>query len=376
MSSPNQAGVYAVSAILMAASAMAVGLRFCVRRLKKVSFLSDDYLAAFSMLFGWALAIILIVGAARGTLGTHTLLNPTTGAVEVTWHEIDTSKLAGISQLLTIIALGALTLSVVMLYRRIFVGQTFRFVSLIVCILIMAWTVAFFFATLFECGRDFSLLWQSLATFKYDCADYKNIQLGHAVSDVVTDLIVLTLPLPVIWKLHMDTARKIALSFIFLLGLFSTAAGTAHLAIVAEDIYETTTGSRDVRGVETNATVWSYVEVCVGVVAACLPTLRPIIDRRTPESIVNSMRSKLSLNSVTSANGRRVLASNTGSSKSETRDYEMLAPERLQGDVSSIITDSIESGDGNTQLAKVTDNRVHVQNGVTIKKDRAAAHTT
>ncbi|EHK97150.1 hypothetical protein M7I_7104 [Glarea lozoyensis 74030] len=77
------------------------------------------------------MAIVLIIatdkliftGAARGTLGTHTLQNPNTGAVIVTWHEIDTSKLAGISQLLTIVALGVLKMSVVMLYRRIFIGQ-------------------------------------------------------------------------------------------------------------------------------------------------------------------------------------------------------------------------------------------------------------
>lgn len=38
------------------------------------------------------LLMLLTTGAARGTLGTHTQRNPTTGAVVVTWHEIDTSK--------------------------------------------------------------------------------------------------------------------------------------------------------------------------------------------------------------------------------------------------------------------------------------------
>ena len=34
------------------------------------------------------------IGAARGTLGTHTLRNPKTGAIIPTWHEIDTSKVS------------------------------------------------------------------------------------------------------------------------------------------------------------------------------------------------------------------------------------------------------------------------------------------
>lgn len=47
--SPNQAGVYTVSAILSFASTLAVGLRFQARRIKKASFGSDDYLSALSM---------------------------------------------------------------------------------------------------------------------------------------------------------------------------------------------------------------------------------------------------------------------------------------------------------------------------------------
>lgn len=86
-------------------------------------------------------------------------------------------------------------------------------------ILIALWTIAFFFATIFECGSNLGLLWQSLQTFKADCGKYKYIQLGHAASDVATDLIVLALPLSVIWTLRMTGTQKLALSLIFLLGL-------------------------------------------------------------------------------------------------------------------------------------------------------------
>lgn len=90
--------------------------------------------------------------------------------------------------------------------------------SLGALILVIAWTVSFFFATIFECGRDMSLLWQSLKTFKENCGIYKYVQLGHAGSDVITDILVLSIPVPIIMKLHMDPGRKISLVFIFLLG--------------------------------------------------------------------------------------------------------------------------------------------------------------
>ncbi|EPE28839.1 hypothetical protein GLAREA_09960 [Glarea lozoyensis ATCC 20868] len=357
--------------LLIFFSTLAFGLRIGARRLKKVPLKSDDYLSGLATLFTWAMAIVLIIGAARGTLGTHTLQNPNTGAVIVTWHEIDTSKLAGISQLLTIVALGVLKMSVVMLYRRIFIGQQFRMISLIVAIMIVAWTVSFLFATIFECGRDLGLLWKSLSTFKKNCGKYKYIQIGHAGSDVITDLIVLALPLPTIWTLRLSETRRFALSLIFLLGLLSTAAGAARLAIVGKDIYGTRTGSRDVRAVETNAMVWSYVEVGVGVVAACLPTLRPWLHRRTPESIVNSVRSKISLQSLGSRSKHGAHESVTETSKSdiELQEYEMLTPKRSNHELNSTVTaDRIERVDDGNSILNIP-GKIHVQHGVTVEAE-------
>ena len=43
--------------------------------------------------------------------------------------------------------------------------------------------------------------------------------------------------------------------------------------------------------------VWSQVEASVGVIAACLPTLKPLLHGQSPESILRSLRSRLSLHS-------------------------------------------------------------------------------
>lgn len=114
---------------------------------------------------------------------------------------------------------GTLKLSVLLLYRRIFISPVFRHVSLAMITLVAIWVVSFFFATLFQCGRNPEWFWQSSAAVKEHCGDYKYIQLGHASSDVATDLMVLATPLPMIWRLHMSTIHKISLTFIFLLGL-------------------------------------------------------------------------------------------------------------------------------------------------------------
>ncbi|KAI9743050.1 MAG: hypothetical protein M1818_003345 [Claussenomyces sp. TS43310] len=301
ISSPNQAGCYAAAVVLLIASTAAVGGRFHIRlRVKKAPIGFDDVFIVLSLALSWALAIVLIYGAARGTVGTHTRQNPVTGLIIVTPHENEISKLAYISQMISIVAYGSLKLSVLLLFRRIFVGKVFKTVSILATIVVVLWTVAFFFATLFQCGSRPSWLWQSPKAVATHCSDYKYIQLGHATSDVATDLVVLAIPIPIIWKLHMSPPQKLALLVVFLLGYISTAAATARVVFVTKDLYKTTTGARDIRGEETNVMVWGYVEAGVGVIAACLPTLRPLLNSRMPESIVNSVRSKLSLNSIRS----------------------------------------------------------------------------
>ncbi|OKL55997.1 hypothetical protein UA08_08795 [Talaromyces atroroseus] len=247
-SSPDQAGCYAVAAILLVFSTLAVSGRLSVRRMKRAPIGVDDI-------------------------------------------SISVSLLAYISQMISIVAYGALKLSVLFLFRRIFIGPLFSKVSLLALVIVSAWTVAFFFATLFQCGTIPSRLWSSPRDVATYCSSYKYIQLGHATSDVATDIVVLTIPMPIIWRLHMTTRQKLGLLIVFMLGYMSTAAATARIVFIAQDLY----------GEESNVMVWGYIEASIGVIAACLPTLRPLMKARMPESIVNSARSKLSLNSLPSS---------------------------------------------------------------------------
>lgn len=42
---------------------------------------------------------------------------------------------------------------------------------------------------------------------------------GNAVPTIITDILLMILPLPYVWKLHLPAAGKIALSGIFLFGI-------------------------------------------------------------------------------------------------------------------------------------------------------------
>ena len=114
---------------------------------------------------------------------------------------------------------GAIKLSVLFLYQRIFLGKIFRIYSIAMCCIIASWSLAFFFAFAFQCGTHPEYWWTSIETITKYCDNDKWSDLGFAVSDVATDLMVLVTPLPIIWRLQMLPAEKIGLSVIFLLGL-------------------------------------------------------------------------------------------------------------------------------------------------------------
>ena len=118
-----------------------------------------------------------------------------------------------------IMAFGAIKLSVVLLYRRIFVGSLFNRYSLIMCALIILWSASFLFTSAFACGTNIAYLWRGPATMKEYCLDVGAVNLGFGVSDVSIDIMILVTPIPIVWKLKMSMANKIGLMAVFLLGL-------------------------------------------------------------------------------------------------------------------------------------------------------------
>ena len=99
------------------------------------------------------------------------------------------------------LTLGTIKLSVILLYRRIFIGRLFNHYTLALCALIAFWSLSFIFATAFQCDAHIECWWSSISTMREHCVDTAALSLGFGISDVITDLMVLAIPLPIIWKL-------------------------------------------------------------------------------------------------------------------------------------------------------------------------------
>jgi hypothetical protein len=96
---------------------------------------------------------------------------------------------------------------------------------------------------------------------------------GGSVPNVITDLILVVFPLPYVWSLHAPITQRIVLGGMFALGIFVSIVSMIRLSI----LLDTAGGTLDLTYTFKDVYLWSLVEINVGLICTCLPSLRPIL---------------------------------------------------------------------------------------------------
>ena len=106
------------------------------------------------------------------------------------------------------------------------------------------------------------------------CGDTTAAFASLGLLDVVFDIVVFSLPIPMLYRLQVPTHAKIALIATFGLGIFSIVA--AIIKLVA-----TIRINSNMRFEEAQVwrAYWCTIECSVGIIVACVMTLRPLLDR-------------------------------------------------------------------------------------------------
>ena len=112
---------------------------------------------------------------------------------------------------------GFTKLSILFLYRRIFRGRVFGILSSVLGWLIAAFIIAFFFEGMFQC-KPISSNWGSPMDMMANCVDQTPSFISFTLVDLILDALLLCFPLPLVMKLQMPTARKLAVMGMFMLG--------------------------------------------------------------------------------------------------------------------------------------------------------------
>ncbi|KAK3322918.1 hypothetical protein B0H66DRAFT_620861 [Apodospora peruviana] len=124
-------------------------------------------------------------------------------------------------------------ISALFFYRRVFVSEAIRIPTLVLIVIIALYDVAQILILWIRC-LPFSLPWYE----DVDCMMPWTLCLPSAIFSIITDVLVIAMPMPGLWHLRMNRSDKIRLTCVFSGGFLVTGVSIARLvaAVVADPL--------------------------------------------------------------------------------------------------------------------------------------------
>ncbi|RII09966.1 hypothetical protein CUC08_Gglean005956 [Alternaria sp. MG1] len=165
--------------------------------------------------------------------------------------------------------IGFIKIAFLLFFLQIFPDKRFRATIWGVIVLNIASMIAFTFGVAFIC-TPVSFMWTSLdGKHQGHCGNNNALAFSHAGVSIVLDLVTLALPIGQIWNLQLKTKKKIGVLLMFSVGAFVTVVSILRLrALVSFARTENITWDY------LEAALWSVIEVNVGIICACMPSIR------------------------------------------------------------------------------------------------------
>jgi hypothetical protein len=175
---------------------------------------------------------------------------------------------------LTILAYTSAILTIKMIflfqYYRILGLLLPRYVYMSIVVAVGAWSTAMVLQCFFLCQPLAGFWDKTLPEVK--CLPDLSTWLGGAVGNILTDLVVFALPIPMLSKLNLPGVQKAMLIGVFSLGFLTIALSVVRIKYLRlnED---------DVSWSNVSLTCLSMSELTLGIISACVPTMRRLFFR-------------------------------------------------------------------------------------------------
>ncbi|KAJ5965371.1 hypothetical protein N7481_012085 [Penicillium waksmanii] len=241
---------------------LVVVLRFAARYVSRAGFWWDDYTIVVSLLLNWTMDALRWAQVLHFGLGKHNYM-----ITNEIFQSFGKTFIAG--QVIYFTTAVFTKLSLLLLYYRIFgVVRGFRWTLYTSFFLVIAYFISCTIVSIDSCA-PVSKFWDpSLPGY---CIDEVAFFRWNGFANLALDILVLCLPYPMAWRLQTSVRQKLILTGIFLLGSFVCIASV--LRIVSFDF----SSLEDVTYVSVSPSNFSSIEQSIGIICACLPTLRPLV---------------------------------------------------------------------------------------------------
>lgn len=285
--------VLAVTAASLAICTVFVVLRLTSRFaiVKKPGW--DDY----TMILAWILALGTSFSICYGTrwgLGRHEQNIPEE------W-ESTMKKCAYVFSVLYNPALMATKTSILIFYLGLSKTQKiFRWATIATFLVVNVGGLALTLLNTFQC-RPVTAAYASPTPQSASCTNIVTIYLSSAPLNIITDLAILFLPMPILTSMHLPRKQKTILVITFGFGIFVAVVDVVRIAYLQHAARENLRAiqahkgdegfdSRDANDFSWYASfsfMWSAIEINVGIMCGCVPALKPLMSRFLPTWILD-----------------------------------------------------------------------------------------
>ncbi|KAI1378068.1 hypothetical protein F4677DRAFT_34528 [Hypoxylon crocopeplum] len=154
-------------------------------------------------------------------------------------------------------------------YRLIQEVPHYRIFYIAVMAVVGSWVIAQEFILIFSC-TPISTYWDHDPSGK--CLDSNLLGWMNSIGNIVTDVVILVLPIPVVWRLNLKRGRKWAVIGIFGLGFFTCIVSICRLVFFAKI-------GADFSYDLVPVAAWGEAEGASGLICSSLIALGPLIRR-------------------------------------------------------------------------------------------------
>ncbi|KAK0747043.1 hypothetical protein B0T18DRAFT_326855 [Schizothecium vesticola] len=184
-----------------------------------------------------------------------------------------------VAQMTYKISLQATKVSLLLFYMRIFHHIAwFKKISLSLIAFLIIYLIATTVTSIVQC-TPVALAWD--ASVDGHCIDLPKFFIFNGVVALLTDLLVLVLPLPLVWGLQLPFSQKLALIPVFGIGIAIVVVSALRLK------YLITAPALD-KTYDLEITLWTIIEYNLALVCASLPSVRVLLARMFPRFLRGS----------------------------------------------------------------------------------------
>ncbi|RFU74508.1 integral membrane [Trichoderma arundinaceum] len=285
------------TAICGGASVIFIVLRLVSRMITKATLQASDWLILFAWL-NFAVFDVCFAMTVKYGGGRHIIL------VTDPEHARLLQVINIINENLYCVCMAFIKFSILSMYHSIFPQRGFHYCLAAVAVFMALWAISCAFVAIFQC-TPIAYGWDPTIAGGF-CVNYGALVLVAGICNIITDFVILAMPIPLVLKLNLSPQRKRMVIFTFAMGgrqvpLFPSSPYAAYREKLVNILFSacivsivrlaftlavgsTADGSWD----NMPAGMLSVVELMTGILAASLPIYRPLYRRIVSRDIAGS----------------------------------------------------------------------------------------